>query len=157
MMDSNNPYTQQYPPPPQTQQQYPPPPQQYASPPQGYSQPPQYYPSPPQQDQQNQQFNQNTGYAELGEQPLNANDKIRPSSGFKDVWATILWLCNMAAFIALSVIGLRSYSQNKGSYGGTTPQTGGGITFDTDTVKVFGFSVIVGFGLSFIYLLVANM
>ncbi|CAO3616314.1 unnamed protein product [Mucor fragilis] len=157
-MDPNNPYAQQYPPPPQTQQQYPPPPQQYASPPQGYSQPPQYYPPPPQQaHQQQQQYNQNTGYAELGEQPLNANDKIRPSSGFKDVWATILWLCNMAAFIALSVIGLRSYSQNKGSYGGTAPQTGGGITFDTDTVKVFGFSVIVGFGLSFIYLLVANI
>ncbi|KAF1796272.1 plasma-membrane choline transporter-domain-containing protein [Mucor lusitanicus] len=154
-MDPNNPYAQQqYPPPPQTQQQYPPPPQQYASPPQGYSQPPQYYPPPPQQAQQ---YNQNTSYAELGEQPLNANDKIRPSSGFKDVWATILWLCNMAAFIALSVIGLRSYSQNKGSYGGTAPQTGGGITFDTDTVKVFGFSVIVGFGLSFIYLLVANI
>jgi hypothetical protein len=135
-------------------QQYPPPPQQYASPPAGYQAqpPPQYYP-PPQQPM----YNTNAGYAEIGERPANANDKIRPSSGFKDVWATVLWLCNMAAFIALSVIGIRGYSQNKGSTGGTPPKSGSGITFDTDTVKVFGFSVIVGFGLSFLYLIIANL
>jgi hypothetical protein len=137
-------------------QQYPLAPQQYASPPSaGYQAqtPPQYYP-PPQQPT----YNTSAGYAEIGEQPLYANDKIKPSSGFKDVWATVLWLCNMAAFIALSVIGIRGYSQNKGSTGGgTPPNSGNGITFDTDTVKVFGLSVIVGFGLSFLYLIIANL
>jgi hypothetical protein len=72
------------------------------------------------------------------------------------VWAAGLYFCNLAAFIALSVVGLRTFSSNKGSYGGTAPP-GGGITFDTDTVKVFGFAAIVGFGLSFLYLVLANM
>lgn len=141
-------------------QQYPPPPQQFAQRPQGYNYstppPPQYYPpsgEPFQQGQQNQQYNTNAGYAELGEAPLNANDKIRPSSGFKDVWATVLWLCNMAGFIALSVVGLRSFSSNAG----TTPNTGSGITFDTDTVKIFGYSAIIGFVISFLYLILANL
>ncbi|KAG2202551.1 hypothetical protein INT47_012545 [Mucor saturninus] len=148
-------------------QQYPPPPQQFAQPPQGYNYstppPPQYYPpssEPLQQGHQNQQYNTSAGYAELGEAPLNANDKIRPSSGFKDVWATILWLCNMAGFVALSVIGLRSFSSNTGSGNGgsgTTPNTGSGITFDTDTVKIFGYSAIIGFVISFMYLILANL
>lgn len=143
-MDSNNPYSQQYPPPPQ----------QFAQPPQGYNynQPPQYYPPPNEPHQQVPQYNTNTGYAELGEAPLNANDKIRPSSGYKDVWATVLWLCNMAGFIALSVIGLRSFSSS-------TPSTGPsvGLTFDADTVKIFGLAAVVGFGFSFIYLILANL
>lgn len=151
-MDPNNPYSQQYPPPPQ----------QFAQPPQGYNynaqQPPQYYPPPPppsnQPHQHVPQYNTNTGYAELGEAPLNANDKIRPSSGYKDVWATVLWLCNMAAFIALSVIGLRSFSLNNGT-GSTTPQSG--LAFDSDTVKIFGLAAVVGFGFSFIYLIMANL
>lgn len=143
-------HNQNYYPPPPPQQQYAPP-QQYAPSTQQYAPPPQYYP-PPQQ-----QYQSNDHYAEAGEPALNANDKIRPSSGFKDIWAAILWLCNFVAFIALSVVALRSYSQNKGSSGGTSPQQGTGITFDTDTVKIFGLSALVGFGLSLIYLLVANM
>jgi hypothetical protein len=153
---------------PNCTQQYPPPPQQFAQPPQGYNYntqpPPQYYPPSAdplqqgQQNQQNQQYNTNAGYAELGEAPLNVNDKIRPSSGFKDVWATVLWLCNMAGFIALSVIGLRSFSLNKGSAGGgTVPNTGSGITFDADTVRIFGYSAIIGFVFSFLYLILANL
>lgn len=126
-----------YPPPPAHEQQY-------------TNQPPQYYPPPTQEYH-------NMSYMETAEQPLNANDKIRPSSGFKDIWASILWLCNFAAFIGLSVVSLNSYSRNKQSYGGTQPQQGGGITFDTDTVKIFGFAAIIGFGLSFLYLIVANM
>ncbi|KAI7900568.1 plasma-membrane choline transporter-domain-containing protein [Cokeromyces recurvatus] len=123
-----------------SQQQYPPPPQQYALPPENYTlnPPPQYYPSQP------ANYNPTTGYAELGEYPV--NDKIRPSSGFKDIWAALLWLCNMIAFIAISVIVLRSFRQDN-----TT------TTLNTDTVKIFGYSAIIGFGLSFLYLMIANI
>ncbi|KAG0174822.1 hypothetical protein DFQ29_007347 [Apophysomyces sp. BC1021] len=109
-------------------------------PPQGYSQPPpQYYPPP-----SNQAGYANNGYAELG-QP--SQDKIKPSSGYKDVWAAILWICNLVGFIVLSVIGLRALA-------GT--QQHSGITFDADTARIFGYSAIVGFVLSFLYLLLAN-
>lgn len=172
-MDPNNPYSQQYAPtqqqyppgqqhhPPQ-QQQYPPPPQQYAQPPQEYygSQPPPQYNPPPQQSAPIQQSYNNGGggYAELGEAPLNANDKIRPSSGFKDIWAAILWMINMAGFIALTVIGLRNMKGSSGSGGPTTsPSAGGAISLNTETIKIFGLSAAVGFGLSFLYLMVANM
>lgn len=138
------------------QQQYPPPPQQYTT------QAPRQYYSPPPQPKQYQYYNDNPSYAELGEQQyLNntgGNAKIQPSSGFKDVWATVLWLCNMAAFIALSVIGLRSFSSsNKAPSSSPGGGSGSGVTFDLDTVKIFGLSGIVGFGLSFIYLIVANL
>ncbi|KAI8875802.1 DUF580-domain-containing protein [Backusella circina FSU 941] len=142
-MNPNNSY---YPPPPQ--------PQQYGAPPPQHQQ----YSAPPEQQQYNAppQYNQHQQNPELGQVLPSPNDKIRPTSGFKDVWAAVLYFCNLAAFIALSVVGLRTFSNNKGSYGGTTPP-GGGITFDTDTVKVFGFAAIVGFGLSFLYLLLANI
>ncbi|KAI8971865.1 plasma-membrane choline transporter-domain-containing protein [Mycotypha africana] len=154
----HNSYSQQQYSPPPIQQQYPPPPQQYASPPQDYTtmQPPQYYATPTAQPPIAAGYNTNAGYSELGEHPINANDKIRPSSGFKDIWATILWICNMVAFIALSVVGLRSFSLNKGSYGGM-PAQHGGITLDSDTVKIFGYSAIIAFGFSFLYLILANI
>jgi hypothetical protein len=64
-------------------------------------------------------------------------------------------MLNMGGFIALSVIGLRNI---KGSSGGSSPPSSGGqISLNTDTVKIFGLSAVVGFALSFIYLVVANM
>ncbi|KAI7870122.1 plasma-membrane choline transporter-domain-containing protein [Spinellus fusiger] len=107
-----------------------------------------YYPPPP------QSYAPTSSYAEVGQSPDN---KIQPSSGWKDVWATVLFVCHLAAFIALSVIGLRTYSTKKGSTGGTPSGTQyPGITFDTDTVGIFGYSAIIGFGLSIIYLLLVN-
>lgn len=169
-MDPNNPYAQQYaptqqqyPPPPQQygQQQYPPPPQQYAQPPQEYynaQQPPQYNPPPQQPQATSQPFNQSSGYAELGEAPLNANDKIRPSSGFKDIWAAILWMINFAGFIVLTVIAFKGLKGTTTSGGTSTsaPSTGG-IPLNMEAVKIFGLSAAVGFVLSFGYLIVANM
>ncbi|KAI8381023.1 plasma-membrane choline transporter-domain-containing protein [Radiomyces spectabilis] len=126
---------QQPPPPPQTQ----------------YYPPPDYYPPQPPQGHYVYPTN-NTGYAEMG-QALGEESKIRPSSGWKDIWAIGLWLCNFIAFIAVSVIGIRTFSQHSGPSGGNRSPV---ITFDADTVKMFGYSAIVGFGLSFLYLLLAN-
>lgn len=152
----NNPYAQQYV--PTQQQQYPPPPQQYVQPPQEYynaQQLPQYNPPP---EQPKPIYNSGAGYAELGDAPLNANDKIRPSSGFKDVWAAILWMVNMAGFIALSVIGLRGFKGTTTASTTTGPSTSDGqISLDTETIKIFGLSAVVGFALSFLYLIVANI
>lgn len=85
------------------------------------------------------------------------NEKIRPPSGWKDLWAFALWLCNLGAFIAVSVLTLRTYRTKHGSYGGTSSTTQySGIVFDTDTVKIFGYSAIVGFGFSLLYFLLTN-
>ncbi|KAI8880079.1 DUF580-domain-containing protein [Backusella circina FSU 941] len=125
---------------------YPPPPQPNGAPSQE-----QIYPIPPPYQQSYQNVN-NAGYAELGEPQTYANDKMSPSSGFKDVWATVLFLCNFAAFIGLSIVGLRTFSQHKDSVGDN-----GSITLDADTARIFGFSAIVGFGFSFLYLIIANI
>ncbi|KAG2181360.1 hypothetical protein INT43_008943 [Umbelopsis isabellina] len=102
-----------------------------------YGQPP-----PPQQQQQ---------------MNMSGEGKVEPSSGFKDVWATILWLLNMGAFIGLSVIGLRAYNSNHTSYGGVPSQSpSSGITFDTSTFIILGLAVVIGFGCSVLYFLFAN-
>ncbi|KAI9474213.1 MAG: plasma-membrane choline transporter-domain-containing protein [Benjaminiella poitrasii] len=123
-------------------QQYPPLPQQYALPPEDHSLPtPQpYYQQPP-------AYNATTGYAVLGEFP-SVNDKIKPSSGYKDVWATILWLCNLIGFIVLSVLAIRYLVAGQGIVEST---------LDMDTVRIFGYAAIIGFGLSFIYLITAHI
>ncbi|KAI9332641.1 plasma-membrane choline transporter-domain-containing protein [Pilaira anomala] len=85
-------------------------------------------------------------------------DHIQPASGWNDVWATILWLCNVGAFIGLAVVGLRTFQGNQNSYSSVPSQNQySGLTFDTTTFKIFGFSAIVGFGLSFLYLIFANI
>ncbi|KAF7724750.1 putative choline transporter, neither null mutation nor overexpression affects choline transport [Apophysomyces ossiformis] len=108
--------------------------------------PPQYYTPPPPQSQPGYANNAygGNGYAELGQPP---QEKIRPSSGFKDIWAAGLWICNLVGFIVLSVIGLRAFSSN---------QQHPIVTLDANTARIFGYSAIVGFGLSFLYLLLAN-
>jgi hypothetical protein len=86
-----------------------------------------------------------------------AEGKVQPSSGFQDVWATIAWLCNMGAFIGLSVVGLRAYGSSRSSYGGVPSQTpSSGITFDTTAFFIFGLAIVIGFGLSLFYFLLAN-
>ncbi|CAO3670523.1 unnamed protein product [Umbelopsis ramanniana] len=86
-----------------------------------------------------------------------AEGKVQPSSGFQDVWATIAWLCNMGAFIGLSVVGLRAYGRSSSSYGGVPSQTpSSGITFDTTAFFIFGLAIVIGFGLSLFYFLLAN-
>jgi hypothetical protein len=85
-------------------------------------------------------------------------EKIKPASGWNDVWATLLWLANMGAFIGLSVVALRAYSSNRGSYNGVQSYNAyPGLTFDTSTFIIFGLAGVVGFGLSFLYLILTQL
>lgn len=132
------------PPPPPQQQGYPPPPQ---APSYGYDNNiPSYGQQPPPPP--------NNGYY-AGESQEKA---IRPSSGWKDIWAAILWLLNFGAFIGVSVLALRTYSGNQGHTAGGIPSSTqySGVVFDTDAMRVFGYAAIVGFGLSFLYLMLIN-
>lgn len=141
--------------PPGVQHNYPPPPtgQYYAQPDQAhleYGQPPPPQPPP----------NYN-GAATANSQPLRpyteGQDKIKPSTGWNDVWAIILWLCNIGAFIGLAVVGLMTYEGNQGEYNGVQSNNAyPGLTFDRATFRIFGLSAVVGFGLSFLYLLLAQ-
>lgn len=148
--DQSQPYSQQH--------AYPPPPSQsYAT------GPPQYYSNP-----NSQAYDPEAAmYGQYGVPPaappnqvgpMSGGDaKVQPSSGYKDVWATLLWLLNMGAFIGLSVIGLRAYNRNRSSYGGVPSSTpSSGITFDTTTFIILGLAIVIGFGLSVIYFLFAN-
>lgn len=142
-----------YPPPPQ--QGYPPPQQQgYPPPPQapnygGYDNPSYGQQPPPPQQQP-----PNDGYYG-GESQEKA---IRPASGWKDIWASILWVLNFGAFIGVSVLALRTYHGNQGHTVGGIPSSTqySGVVFDTDAMRIFGYSAIVGFGLSFLYLMLIN-
>jgi hypothetical protein len=135
-----------YPPPPELNQAYNPnqtyPDQAHLE--YGQSLPPQYgnavAPPPPQE----------------GGQPT---EKIKPASGWNDIWATILWLLNVGAFIGLAVVGLRTYKSHRGvnGVGVQSENAYPGLTFDTSTFKIFGLSAVVGFGISFLYLILAQM
>lgn len=84
-------------------------------------------------------------------------NKIKPSSGWNDIWAIGLWLCNIGAFIGLAVVGLRTYKGNEGAYDGVQSENAyPGLTFDRATFKIFGLSAVVGFGLSLLYLIMAQ-
>ncbi|RCH93038.1 Protein pns1 [Rhizopus stolonifer] len=139
------------------QQNYPPPQQGYPPPPtmnqQGYPPPPTmnqqqgYQPPPPNYNATQQQYHTEE-----------SGKGVQPSSGWNDVWATVLWLINLGAFIALAVIAIRTYRNTGTSYNGVQSQEAySGLTFDTSTFKIFGLSAIVGFGLSFLYLIIANI
>ncbi|OAD76419.1 hypothetical protein PHYBLDRAFT_154980 [Phycomyces blakesleeanus NRRL 1555(-)] len=133
-----------------------PPPQHPYTPPSSY--PTNNYTPPPPQNNYGQSSNPYQAPENQMEEGYESKGKIRPPSGWNDLWAAALWIANMGAFIALSVIGLRTYNGKKGSYNGTPSNTQySGLTFDTGTFKIFGFSAIVGFGLSFLYLILANM
>lgn len=148
-------------------QYYPPPPSQ-----QGYdaskgSQQQPYGSGPPSYAYNNQNYDtEATSYGNYGQPPphqqqqqmnMAGEGKVEPASGFKDVWATLLWLLNMGAFIGLSVIGLRAYNGNHNSYGGVPSQSpSSGITFDTSTFFILGLAVVVGFGCSVLYFFFAN-
>ncbi|CEP12232.1 hypothetical protein [Parasitella parasitica] len=107
-----------------------------------YGQPPPNYGTPP----------------PIQQQPQQQEEKIRPAKRWNDVWATILWLCNLGAFIGLAVVACRTYTSHKGSYNGVQSENAyPGLTFDTSTLKIFGFSAIVGFGISFLYFIIANL
>ncbi|KAI8149418.1 plasma-membrane choline transporter-domain-containing protein [Fennellomyces sp. T-0311] len=126
---------------------YPPPPQP------GYPTPPAYsnanYATPP---PPNPDSYQQPPYH--GEQSEKA---IRPASGWRDVWALILWLLNLGAFIGVSVLALRTYRSNQSTFGSVPSQTQySGAVFGTGAFQIFGLSAVVGFGLSFLYFLLAN-
>jgi hypothetical protein len=129
---------------------YPPPPtgEYHARPDQAhleYGQPPPNYDAPPPVNSQSIK-----PYSE-------GQDKIKPSSGWNDVWAIALWLCNIGAFIGLAVVGLRTYRGHEGAYNGVQSENPyPGLTFDSATFKIFGLSAVVGFGLSFLYLILAQ-
>ncbi|KAI9316911.1 plasma-membrane choline transporter-domain-containing protein [Dichotomocladium elegans] len=124
---------------------YPPPPQQQNG---------VYMPAPPTYN------NHHTASPASQQEPYDERREhaIKPAGGWRDIWATILWLLNLGAFIGVSVIALRTYSQNESSTGGGVPsQTQySGIVFDTSSLKIFGLSGVVGFGLSFLYLVLIN-
>ncbi|KAI8369154.1 plasma-membrane choline transporter-domain-containing protein [Choanephora cucurbitarum] len=154
---ANPPNTQQnyYPPPPTNSQQnyYPPPPTNNYNQPQNYANHSnlEYGQTPPPNYGGSSQPHDQSSYGQPAE-------KSNLPSGWNDIWAAILWICNLGAFIGLAVVALRTYSSHKGSYGGVQSQNAyPGLTFDTDTIKIFGFSSIIGFGISFLYLIVANM
>ncbi|KAI8997374.1 plasma-membrane choline transporter-domain-containing protein [Pilobolus umbonatus] len=131
------------------QQPYAPPPQQPYASQQPYGQ---SYPPPP------PNYGANPTHGEYQNYSPEAGEKIRPASGWNDLWAAILWLLNLGAFIGLAVVALQTYSSNQMSYNGVQSQNAyPGITFDTSTFKIFGFSAIVGFGISVLYLMLANM
>ncbi|CAO3677145.1 unnamed protein product [Rhizopus stolonifer] len=138
--------------------------QNYPPPQQGYSPPPtmnqQRYPSPPTMNQQ-QGYQPPPPNYNATQQQYHTEEPgkgVQPSSGWNDVWATVLWLINLGAFIALAVIAIRTYRNTGTSYNGVQSQEAySGLTFDTSTFKIFGLSAIVGFGLSFLYLIIANM
>ncbi|KAI7891655.1 plasma-membrane choline transporter-domain-containing protein [Mucor mucedo] len=135
-----------------------------------------YYPPPPtgnyytQPNQTNLEYGQTPpaqpppnydGPANTNGQPLKpyteGQDKIKPGSGWNDKWAIGLWLCNIGAFIGLSVVGLRTYRGNEGAYNGVQSDNAyPGLTFDRATFKIFGLSAVVGFGLSILYLFLAQ-
>ncbi|ORX45854.1 DUF580-domain-containing protein [Hesseltinella vesiculosa] len=122
---------------------------------QNYGDPPTMYPPPP-------VYATNAPQAES--QPMsNANPmaKLQPSKGIRswnDLWAAGLWLLNLAAFIAVSVLALQVYRPQSSISAGGVPSSSqyGGIVFDTSTVKVFGLSCVVAFGLSLLYLALVN-
>ena len=144
----------------QQQQYYPPPPTgQYNAPPTQYDAPPPgpYYNN---NNPSNMEYGQQPGYnAPPPNQPYTpGQEKIKPASGWNDVWATVAWLLNLGAFIGLAVVGLRTYKTHQGSYNGVQSENDvPGLTFDTATFKIFGLSAVVGFGISFLYLILANM
>ncbi|EIE87019.1 hypothetical protein RO3G_11730 [Rhizopus delemar RA 99-880] len=83
---------------------------------------------------------------------------VQPSTGWNDIWAIILWLINLGAFIGLAVVAIRTYSTHGTTYGGVESNNAyPGLTFDTSTFIIFGFAAVVGFGISFLYLLIANI
>lgn len=128
----------------------------------------QYYPPPP-NGQYNTQISPDQEQGSYSvppppftEQPLKpyteGPDHIKPASGWNDVWAIVLWLCNVGAFIGLSVVGLRTFRGYQNSYDSVPSQNQySGLTFDTTTFKIFGLAAVVGFGLSFMYLILAQM
>jgi hypothetical protein len=88
---------------------------------------------------------------------MHQNEKIRPSSGFNDVWAAILWVLNFAAFIGVSVIALNTFQDHSGSTNGVQSYNEyPGTTFDNDTIQIYGLSAIIGFGMSLLYLILAR-
>ncbi|KAI8972086.1 plasma-membrane choline transporter-domain-containing protein [Pilobolus umbonatus] len=98
------------------------------NPPQPY---PQQYPPPPYGGYQE-------GYLELN---VPTTQKIEPASGFKDIWATGLWILNFAGFILVSVLSIRKES----------------VEFEIRQIEVFGLAGLVGFVLSVVYLMIANI
>jgi hypothetical protein len=159
MYGESPPQGQQYQP---NQPMYPPPPQPYNAnynnnaAPDGYQQAPpnygnQYANSPQHAEEQPYPHNKLPFEKEEG-------GNVKGLRAWKDVWALVLWILNMGAFIGLSVLALEVYSQNHATTtGGVTSSTQyGGLTFDTSTFKIFGLSAVVGFGLSLLYLILVN-
>lgn len=137
-----------------------------------------YYPPPPTMDQQkypdpahveygNNSMNNNNPPSYGTPPPMQPNEvgvegggeeKIRPAKHWNDVWATILWLINLGAFIGLAVVAIRTYESHANTYNGVQSENAyPGITFDTTTFIIFGLAGVVGFGISFLYLILANL
>lgn len=148
--------------PPQQQQQgyYPPPPAM------NQQQQRQKYPDPAHVEYGNSQYQDHSPPTYGTPPPMQPNEvgiegggeKIRPAKHWNDIWATVLWLLNLGAFIGLAVVAIRTYRSHTNTYNGVQSENQvPGITFDTSTFKIFGFAGIVGFGISFLYLILANL
>ncbi|KAI8081408.1 plasma-membrane choline transporter-domain-containing protein [Halteromyces radiatus] len=138
------------------QTMYPPPPQPYY----------QYNNNAmPQQQQQQQPYGQYANNVNQAEQQYNMlpfeKESDQPKQGiraWRDLWALILWILNLGAFIGVSVLALQVYRQNHAvTTGGVASSTQySGLTFDTSTFKIFGLAAVVGFGISLLYLVLVN-
>ncbi|CEG73414.1 hypothetical protein RMATCC62417_08804 [Rhizopus microsporus] len=130
--------------------------QQYYPPPPTMQQNQNYYPSPEQQQHPPPDYN--TSYQQQAPYSEEPNKGIKPSSGWNDVWATVLWLINLGAFIGLAVVAISTYNSHGTTYGGVQSSNPyPGLTFDTSTFAIFGYAAVVGFGISLLYLIIANM
>ncbi|CAB4438632.1 unnamed protein product [Rhizophagus irregularis] len=133
---------------------YPPPPDPYNQKNnqyQQYPQHPQYPPpsAPPPSFMQSQSMGNN------GENNDNAgtNNKFNPTPKYRDLWAAILFLLHLGAFIALSVLALRNYAAIQRSGSSDSVQK---ITLNWSTIWLLLICVGVGFVLSMIYLAFAE-
>ncbi|KAL1922216.1 uncharacterized protein VTP21DRAFT_9755 [Calcarisporiella thermophila] len=125
------------PPPPQSQPYYMPPPPTYQSGPDGYASPQQSYQPPPPRPQDSEKFN--------------------PQPKCNDVFFAILFIVHLLGFVVLSYFGL-SAAVDKGIFSGRPSGSGtsSSINLDTGLIVVLFILAVIGFVISFFYVLLAQ-
>ncbi len=76
---------------------------------------------------------------------------------FNDIWAGLLFLLDLAGFIAVAGLCLHGLAATKGFQGGGIYDAGNTFTFNTNTIIGFVFVVLVGAVLAMAYLTLARM
>ncbi|KAG9290148.1 hypothetical protein G9A89_010454 [Geosiphon pyriformis] len=127
--------SQQYYPPPPQQQYYPPPPQQ------------QYYPPPEATSYAPVPGYQPPSY-EQGQTTNPVAEKWNPRPKYQDLWALILYAIQFAGFITLSYFGIKEFINDRSSNDSKT-----NIDLDSKSIVLLVLSLVFGFFLSLIYML----